>query len=217
MQNSTLRRMNMFNLSPKNDKFFDLFIEYSKIIYKSTVMLKAFMEDTSNGEEKFKQIKDVEHEGDVMLHTIFTELNNSFITPLDREDIHMIGKSMDVILDFVEATASRFVMFNINSSKQEALIVADLAIACSKELTELMNELKNMKNSKLLNSKIDKINGLENEADNAFRKAVRQLFSGNEETIKVIAWKEIYECLENVIDACEDVANIVEGVVMKHA
>lgn len=207
----------MFNLSPKNDKFFDLFIEYSEIILKSGEMLKAYIEDPSSTEEKFKAIKDVEHKGDEMLHVILGELGDSFITPIDREDIHAIGNNMDDILDFVEQTASRYVMYNVKSSRQQAVVMADLVIQATKEIKTVMTEFKNMKKNNNLTKGIDKINAIENEGDVTFRSAVRELFDNKESTLEIIVWKDIYECLENILDACEDVANIVEGVVMKHA
>lgn len=207
----------MFNLSPKNDKFFDLFIEYSDIIVKSGEMLKAYVEDPSNTEEKFQAIKDVEHDGDEKLHVILRVLGDSFITPIDREDIHAIGNNMDNILDFVEQAASRYVMYNIKESRQQALVMANLVVQATGTIKTIMAEFKNMKNNKSLTKGIDDVNAYENEGDVTFRKAVRELFDNNETTLDIIVWKDIYECLENILDACEAVANIVEGVVMKHA
>lgn len=207
----------MFNLSPKNDKFFDMFISFSEMIHTSAGMLKNFMEDPSNSEQKYKKIKEIEHSGDEKLHEIFEELHNSFITPIDREDIYAIGKAMDDILDFIEATASRFVMFNVVSSTEQALVFAQLVEEGTKEVIGLMKEMKKMSKSKEIDSKIVEINRIENEGDVTFRRAVRMLFDGQTSAIQVIIWKEIYESLENILNACEDTANIVEGVVMKHA
>lgn len=207
----------MFNLSPKNDKFFDLFIKYSDIILKSGEMLKAYMEDPSSTEEKFQAIKDVEHEGDEMLHVILGELSDSFITPIDREDIHAIGNKMDDILDFVEQAASRYVMYNVKQSRQQAIIMANLVEQSTKTIKTVMSEFKNMKKNNNLTKGINDINAIENEGDVTFRRAVRELFDNKESTLEIIVWKDIYECLENILDACEHVANIVEGVVMKHA
>lgn len=208
----------MFNLSPKNDKFFDMFIEFSELIYSGALKLKEFTTDLSNPDEKFQAIKDIEHNGDDKLHEIFQDLNNSFITPIDREDIHMIGKAMDDVLDFIESTASRFVMFNVSGASPAGVnTFADIIVQSTKEMTGLMTELKKMKKSKEITNRIVEINRLENVGDVTFRKAVRELFSEQTSTLNVLIWKEIYECLENIVDACEDVANIVEGVVMKHA
>jgi predicted phosphate transport protein (TIGR00153 family) len=207
----------MFNLSPKNDKFFDMFLSFAETINKSTEMLKEFVNDPSNGEKKFQEIKDVEHDGDIKLHELFEELNKSFITPLDREDIYAIGKALDDVIDFVEQTASRFVMFNITKSRDEAVALANLTTECTKELIGLMTELKKMKSTKTLKDRIVEINRIENEADVAYRSNVRILFLEQPSAVELMVWKEVYENLENIFDACEDVANIIEGVVMKHA
>ena len=207
----------MFSLAPKEDKFFDMFIEYSEINNRIAVLLKDFATDMSDPEAKYQEIKLVEQEGDKMLHSVFEELGRSFITPIDREDINLIGNSLDDIADLIETTASRFIMFNLNSAKQEALIFCDLIMASTKELINLMKEFKNMNKSKILPQKIVEINRIEDDGDILFRRAVRELFNGKTPEIEVIIWKEVYERLENALNACEDLANIVEGVVMKHA
>ncbi|WP_227762218.1 DUF47 domain-containing protein [Zhaonella formicivorans] len=207
----------MFKLTPKEDKFFDLFISSAHTMYKAAQLLKELVEDLKNGESKFKEIKEMERKGDQQLHEIFKELNKSFITPIDREDIYGIGKQMDDIADFIESTASRFIMFKVTAATEEAKTMSNLILNCTKELIDLMEELKVMKKSKKLTEKIIEINRIEEEGDALFRQAVTGLFSGNTPVIDVIKWKEIYERLEQTLDACEDVANIVEGVVMKHA
>lgn len=207
----------MFNISPKNDKFFKYFIDYSGIIHKSTQMLKEFIINPSDAEEKFNDIKEVEREGDEMLHSIFKELDNSFITPIDREDIVIIGKAMDDVLDFVETTASRLVIFNLESSKTAAIEMAGLAVDNSNKIIDLMNEFKGMKKSKLLCERVVEINDIENQGDVAFRQAAKELFDGSHDTVEIIKWKEIFECLEAIINATESLANIIEGIVMKNA
>lgn len=207
----------MFKFSSQDDKFYDLFILFAKKIHNSAEMLKDFVYDLENSEQGFKEIKETEVKCDQTLHRIFKELNKSFITPIDREDIYTIGKQMDDIADFIEATASRFVMFNIKIATPEAKELSDLATKGTQQVIQLMEELKIVKKSKKLMPTIVEINRLEEEVDEIFRKAVRNLFRAPIPVIDVIKWKEIYEHLENILDACEDVANTVEGVVMKHA
>jgi predicted phosphate transport protein (TIGR00153 family) len=207
----------MFTLKPKSDKFYDLFISYAEIVYKSAEMLKKFTGDLSGAESKFNAIKEVEHDGDQQLHIILKELNASFITPIDREDIYMIAKQMDDIVDYIETTASRFVILNIQRSTEEALNICSMLASCSHEVINLMNEFKHAVKSKKLADVIIEINRIEEEADKAFRKAVKNLFTGDMPVLEIIKWKEIYEYLEKSINACEDVANSIEGVVMKHA
>ena len=180
-------------------------------------MLKAFIENPINAEAKFDAIKEVEHKGDEMLHSIYNEIDNSFITPFDREDIILIGKAMDDVIDFAEITASRFVIFNLNNSKSNAVEIAQLAVDNTNKIIDLMKEFKGMKKSKLLIERVVEINDIENQGDIAFRKSVKELFDGNHDPVEIITWKEIFECLEAIINATENVANIVEGIVMKNA
>ncbi|MEL7564406.1 MAG: DUF47 family protein [Dehalobacterium sp.] len=207
----------MFKFSSKDDKFYDLFILFAKKIHDSAERLKDFVDDLENAEQGFAEIKELEIKCDQTLHRIFKELNKSFITPIDREDIYTIGKQMDDIADFIEATASRFVMFNIKIATPEAKELSNLVIQGTQQVIQLMEELKIVNKSKKLVPTIVEINRLEEEVDEIFRKAVRKLFSEPTPVVDVIKWKEIYEHLENILDACEDVANTVEGVVMKHA
>jgi len=207
----------MFSLTPKEDKFFELFRSTAKIACEGSEMLVEFMRDEVFSEEKLKEIKEIEHAGDRIQHKILEQLNKSFITPFDREDIYFIAKSMDDIIDCIEYTASRFIMLNVNSATEQARELADLIVVCCKEVTYIMEELKNMKNSKIMAKKIIEVNRLEEEGDKLSRKAIKNLFRSDLAVLDIIKWREIYEALENALDACEDVANAVEGVVMKNA
>ena len=207
----------MFNLTPKEDKFYDYFIDIAKIAYKASNMLVEFMKDLDNSEENLKKLKDIEHEGDKKQHEILEQLNKTFITPFDREDIYVIAKDMDDVIDLIESAASRFVMLNVNNCTEEAEMLSEMIVKCCEELITLMEEFKNMKTSKELPKKIIEINRLEEDGDRVSRKAIMDLFRSNTEVIEIIKWREIYQYLEDTLDACEDVANVVEGVVMKNA
>ncbi|AKA69978.1 DUF47 domain-containing protein [Clostridium scatologenes] len=207
----------MFSLTPKEDKFFEFFVETANIAYKASNMLVEFLKDLDNSEENLKKLKEVEHEGDRKQHQILEQLNKTFITPFDREDIYIIAKDMDDIIDLIESAASRFVMLNVSKVTKEAIILGDMIAASCKEIITLMEELKNMKTSKYLNKKIIEINRIEEEGDRVSRRAIGDLFRSNIEVIEVIKWREIYQYLEDTLDACEDIANVIEGVVMKNA
>lgn len=207
----------MFNLSPKDDKFFDFFIKFGEIAFEASEMLKELTVNTSNSDAKFKAIEEKEHEGDKQLHDIMEALNKTFITPIDREDVYSIAKALDDIVDDIEAVASRFVMFNVKESRDHAKVLADMISQACKEIIKLMTALKTMKNTQNISKSIIEINRLEDQGDQDFRVAVRALFTSEVPTIEVIKWREIYELFEQTLDACEDVANLVEGVVMKHA
>ena len=207
----------MFNLSPKNDKFFDYFIEYGEIIFEASEVLKSLTSDLIDIEVKFSVIEEIEHKGDRLLHDIMESLNKTFITPIDREDIYEIAKALDDVVDLIEATASRYVMFNVTETKEHAKGLAEIIFQCCKEMIKLMKALKTMKKTQNLSASIIEINRLEDQGDNDFKAAVRALFTSDIPTIEVIKWREIYEFYEQTLDACEDVADIVEGIVMKHA
>lgn len=206
-------------LSPKEDKFFEMFISFSEIINKASNEFKDFINNLENREEGYKSIKALEHEGDEKLRLLFEELNKTFITPVDREDIHMIGINLDTILDLIENTASWFVMFNVDKSTDYAETFSNLIINCSKELSSIMVELKNMKKSDNLSKHIINIDRIEDEADLLFRRSVKELFQLDPSTnaLQIIKWKQLYQNLEDIINAFEDVSNIIEGVVMKNA
>jgi uncharacterized protein len=212
-----MEKIIMFRVSSKEGVFFDMFIGTTEVVCKAAVMLEDLVVNYVNIPEKIEAIEHVEHECDQLVHDMMQKLNASFITPIDREDIYLIAKELDNITDEIEATAHRFRMFNVKSIREEALQITKLIVSCTSELNDLMHELKNMKRSKSLKQKIIEINRIENVGDDIFRTAIAKLFVSEKDAVEVIKWKEIYEYLENTLDACEDVANIVEGVVMKHA
>lgn len=207
----------MFNLSPKEEKFFVYFNEFSKIVADSTQMLLNFTENLDNAEIKFREIEEIEHRGDKQLHDIMQALNKTYLTPFDREDIYDIAKGLDDIVDCVEAAASKFLLFNVTEATKYAKALANKISESGEEVITLMKELKNVKGNKNLSASIIKINKLEDEGDSDFREAVRSLFITEVPPIEVLKWREIYENLEQTLDACEDLADIIEGVVMKHA
>lgn len=207
----------MFSFAPKEDKFYEFFVQSANIAYKASNMLVDFLNDLENSEENLKKLKEVEHEGDKLQHEILEQLNKTFITPFDREDIYIIAKDMDDIIDYIESTASRFVMLNVNNITEEAKILGEMIAQCCKEIIGIMEDLKHMKTSKELPKKIIEVNRIEEEGDKVSRKAIRDIFRGNIEVIEVIKWREVYQYLEDTLDACEDIANVIEGVVMKNA
>lgn len=207
----------MLSFTPKEDKFYNLFIEDANIAYKAAKLLVDFLDDIGDLAKNIKKIKDVEHEGDKKQHEILKELNKTFITPFDREDIYSIAKGMDDIVDLIESTASRFVMLNVSSCTDEARKLSNMILDCCKEIITIMEDLKSMKTSKNLSEKIIKVNGIEEKGDIISRDAIKKIFRGNMEVIDIIKWREIYQYLEDTLDSCEDIANIVEGVVMKNA
>lgn len=208
----------MFRVTRKEEIFYDQFVETAELTCKAAEKLDDLINNynVNELEQKISAIEDVEHDCDQSIHDIMQQLNKSFITPIDREDINQIAKEIDNITDDIEATAQRFKMFNVKEMTEDAKVLSRLIVVCTIELKNVMAEMKNMKTSKTLIKRIIEVNRLENEGDDAFRVAIAKLFANGMDAVEVIKWKEIYEYLENTLDACEDVANIVEGVVMKN-
>lgn len=207
----------MFRITAKEEAFFDYFIETCEITCKAAVLLDDLTNNYVNVNEKITSIEEAEHACDNSVHRILNELNKSFITPIDREDIFTIAKELDNITDDIESAAHRFSMFNVKEIRPEAIALTKLIVRATDELKKVMIEVKNMKKSKDLQNRIIEVNNVEDEADTIFRDAMANLFTSETDAVEVIKWKAIFELLENTIDACEDVANIVEGVVMKNA
>jgi len=208
----------LFRVTRKEEIFYDQFVETAELTCKAAEKLDDLINNynVNELEQKISAIEDVEHDCDQSIHDIMQQLNKSFITPIDREDINQIAKEIDNITDDIEATAQRFKMFNVKEMTEDAKVLSRLIVVCTIELKNVMAEMKNMKTSKTLIKRIIEVNRLENEGDDAFRVAIAKLFANGMDAVEVIKWKEIYEYLENTLDACEDVANIVEGVVMKN-
>lgn len=207
----------MFRMTSKEAKFFELFVDTAEDTCKAAKMLEELMTDYSDVKAKITAIENIEHQCDTHVHNMLEQLNKAFITPIDREDIFLIAKELDNITDAIEGTAHRFRMFNVKNIHEDAIKLVKMITICTEELKNVMVELRVMKTSKALAGKIIEVNRIEDEGDNIYRNAIEKLFIEEKDAIEVIKWKEILEFLENTLDACEDVANIVEGVVMKHA
>lgn len=207
----------MFRITPKEEIFFDFFVEIVQKNVKAAELFYDLMNDYKNVGEKVKQIEVIEHDCDAIVHKVFRQLDASFITPIDREDIHLIAKELDDITDEVEMTAQRFIMFNVDNIKGEAIKMAKLIVDATKELEVLVTDLRFMKKkTEKIHNKIIDINKIENDGDYIFRAAMKELFSSEKDVMEVVRWKSIYNYLEAVLDSCENVANIIEGIVMKH-
>jgi len=204
----------MFRLFPRKVAFFDLFHEAAQNMVLGSRLLKEIMETYHDVEQKAREIKRVESAGDSITHTIFRNLNQTFITPIDREDIYALASCIDDVLDWVEATADQLVVFKIETPTQEAIQLADIIYRSAEELGRGIAQLSKVKD---MNATFVTVNSLENEADRIARDAIARLFENEKDPIMVIKWKEIYENLEEGTDRCEDVANVLEQILLKHA
>jgi hypothetical protein len=203
----------MLSIFPKHEDFFDLFRKQGALVRQGCDALLDMMERFEDLENKASRLKDIEHQGDLVAHEIFEKLNRTFITPLEREDIHDLASGLDNVLDAVEAIGSRLVLFKVKAPTPESLKLARIIVQCGAQIEQAVGSLKNFKN--LMGFTIE-LNRLENEADQISRQVVADLFDGAPDPIEVVRWKEIYGRLESAADMSEDVANVIEAIVLKN-
>jgi uncharacterized protein len=202
---------------PKERSFFDFFEQHAALTVQGTLELISLVSDGSKIEAKARRIADIEHETDVITHRCVEALHKTFITPIDRDSIHRLITRMDDIMDFVEAAAERIALYELTVMTQDVRDLADVLHRAAVQVEQACKQLRDLKHpDKILQLSID-INRLENEGDAILRRAVARLFREEKDPILVIKWKEIYENLEMATDRCEDVANIIEGVVLEHS
>jgi predicted phosphate transport protein (TIGR00153 family) len=205
----------VFGLIPKEEKFFVMFQEMGQIIVSGAERLKLMLEEYDNPAEGQRAIKEIEHQGDAQKKRIITILNTTFITPFDREDIYALATALDSILNLIDASAQRFVMYRVEKPTVEAKELAFIIVRCCHTISIALNHLGKRHDD--IHEQCVELNSLENEADNVCREAISRLFDDEKDPIQLIKWKEIYEILERTTDRCEDAANIIESVVVKNA
>ncbi|MDR2162655.1 MAG: DUF47 family protein [Clostridiales Family XIII bacterium] len=207
----------MIGVRKKEDEFYALLREFSAKVVVVSEALQNLVNDYTDVESKVTDLKLLETECDVLTHNILTALNGSFVTPLDREDIFEITKGLDEIVDLMEEVGSRFLIFDVKEMHPQAKVVASLIVQCVKELDTLFKHLHEIKKNNIAREQVIEINRIENEGDVFFRSTIHDLFSNEKNPIELVKWKHLYEQLEACLDACENVANNIEGVVVKYA
>lgn len=203
-------------LFPKDIDFFEIFDRASLNITKAATLLVSLMENFDNIEERVKKIYEVEQEGDILTHDIMKKLNKTFITPIDREDLHALASRLDDVLDLIWAAVDRLFVFKVKESTKEAVSMSKDLLMTAEMIHKAIKKLKEKDYSYVQEYCIE-INRLENRIDRDFRDALGRLFDEFKDPVLIIKWKEIYEHLEDASDRCEDVANTLESIVLKHA
>ncbi len=201
-------------LIPRETKFFDLFNEQAANIHEAAQMLVALFEDFRDVEKRVTEIKFVEHKGDQLTHNLMMKLNKTFITPIDREDIHALSSALDDVLDLVDTIASRLVIYKITALTPGARQLAKVILHGSEIIVKAVAQLNKPEN---ILEYCDQLTQLEKEADRIKGECVARLFEFSTDSIEIIKWKELYEVLEATTDRCEDVADVLEAVVLKAA
>lgn len=205
---------------PKDKKiFFPLFEQASNnVVTMASLLVEAVNSpDAVNREELYKQIDKLENKGDEITHQIYLELGKNFITPFDREDIHSLASAIDDVADYIQGSANRMSLYQIDDLNDHIRKLSELILQGSLELEKAVSELKNLKNIRFIADSCIRINSVENQADHVFDRAVAELFLYETDAIRLIKYKEILSALETATDRCEDAANVMESILVKNA
>jgi len=206
-----------FPFIPREEKFFDLFQDSARNVVTSAHRLKEMVDTWEGVEERVGEITELEHKGDTITHDIIARVHRTFVTPFDREDIVQLAHSLDDIIDFIHAAADAMFLYRVDRPGKRAQELADIIVQSTEEVEKVMPRLrKRIVLSQVLKRCVE-INRLENVADRVYRSAMAELFSDSTDMAHIIKWREIYAHMESATDRCEDVADVLEGVALKHA
>jgi predicted phosphate transport protein (TIGR00153 family) len=202
-------------LIPRDQEFFSMFGEIARRVTAAAKIIHLLFKEPEHLHKHVSDIKDVEHEADVLTHDIISRIDKTFVTPLDREDIHMLASRLDDVVDLLDGTARRAAMFRIRETREPAQMLAAVLVRAAARIEEAVF---GMKKSALVIEKAREIKALEEEGDAIYHLAVGSLFDGDDpDPLEVIKWKELYDTLERALDQCEDVANVLESISLKNA
>lgn len=204
-------------LMPREGRFFELFNEHAEELVLGARELATLMTSGDDAERRAYNIESIEKRGDKIAHTAIELLHRTFITPLDRDDIHQLVSKMDDILDVIEDTSQSIYVYDVHSITPEARRLAELCVACVDKVKAAVGMLSNMDNAKAIMIVCEDIDRLESEADHVMRSAMAKLFRDEPDVKQVMKMRSVYEMLECVTDRCEDVANVIQGIVLENS
>jgi uncharacterized protein len=204
-------------LVPKEYGFFEEFNKHAATCVEGATLFIEMLEHFADAAAKVQRLKDAEHRADNITHVTLEMLHKTFITPFDRDQIHELISLMDDVMDFIDGAARRIILYDVKEATPDLLELAKVLHKATLELQEAVKGLRNMKNAKKIMEHCITINQLENDGDAIRDAAVAKLFKEHKDTLSVLIWREIYENVETAIDRCEDVANVIEGVVLENA
>ena len=206
-----------FPFIPREHKFFDLFEGSARNMVKAAQELKEMVDTWEDAGKSVDEIIDLEHKGDTITHEIMAQLNRTFVTPFDREDIAMLAHTLDDVTDFIHAAANTMLLYKVDYPTPRAKELADIIVQAAVEVEKAIPQLRHRAELKKVLPRCVEINRLENVADDVFHSAQAELFEDTTDMAQVIKWREIYEYMESATDRCEDVSNVLEGVALKYA
>lgn len=201
-------------LIPRDTAFFQMFEQLAQRLKSAAMLLSELFAHPDQVDHFAAAIKALEHEADTITHEIISRIDQSFVTPIDREDIHLLASRLDNVVDLVDGTARRAVMFHITDVHQSARLLCDVLVRATDNLAAAVPR---MKDSRFVVAQAREVKLREEEGDALYHEAVGELFKGNPDPLEVIKWKELYDTLERALDQCEDVANVLESIALKHA
>jgi uncharacterized protein Yka (UPF0111/DUF47 family) len=204
---------------PKDKVFYGLFEEVADNVAKMSKLLITIVGDPDFDKRQgfISQLEDLEHANDELTHRIFTELGRNFITPFDREDIHLLATALDDIADYIFACGKKINFYRVNPNDTGMQKLAEIVHASATEVRKAVGELRDMKNMRLITESLIRINSLENQADDMFDMSIERLFATEPDAKEVIKKREIYQSMEMATDKCEDAANVIESIIVKYA
>jgi len=202
---------------PHEGRFFTYFTEHAGLVVQGAAELKAMMDDLGQAEGRARNIKTLENKADTVTHQTIQLLHKTFVTPIDRDEIHQLITRMDDILDLMEDVSQSVFLYDMHKIPDEAKRLAEICVACAEKVSAAVKLLNNMANAEQIMKICGEIDRFETDADKVLRAAMAKLFRSEPDTRELIKLKEIYEHLETVTDKCEDVANIIERIVLKQA
>jgi len=201
-----------FRLIPREERFFDLFVQDAANVLDGARQLEAMLRSYDNVDKAAKKIRETEHRGDEISHDIGRRLESTFVTPFDREEIHALISGLDDVLDLIEEVADTFVLYRIDSPTKTSVKQAALIVQACETLHQALSNLRGFKGLE----PFLEVHRIENDGDRLVRSAIAGLFDDGTKTIDVLKWKDVYALLEDTIDKCEDVADLIERIVVKH-
>lgn len=205
-----------FSLIPREEKFFDLFEQQVKSLEEAAKVFLELVKDWSDKHPAIARLRDLEHECDITTHEIMDMLNRTFVTPFDREDIHALAKELDDVVDIIQAVSERMLLFKVKGVSEDLVELARTLEEAISNVAKAVTSVRELNRPRRILDYCIEINRLENRGDRTSERAIGHLFEGQQDPMEVIKWKEIYDATESAIDKCEDIANIIEGIVVKH-
>jgi hypothetical protein len=200
-------------LIPRDEQFYDLFTQLAERLTRAAQLLLQLFQEPQHRAQHVAAIKSAEHEADGLTHEIIDRLDRTFITPFDREDIHQLASKLDDVVDLLDGAARRVDIFKINEIHRPAVVLSEVVVRAA---TQVEAAVRNMKDGRLVNAKARELKKLEEEGDALYHDAMGVLFTQATDPIAVIKWKELYDNIEDALDQCEDVANVLQSIALKN-